>query len=73
MGITTFPDWEHFLRSTNVSIRTTSGREVTVDELVQSMTATTDEGGPLHKRFRSADERRYVTSGGDCFCRYDFF
>ncbi|MDW4912474.1 hypothetical protein [Streptomyces californicus] len=56
-----------------MSIRTTSGREVTVDELVRRMTATTDGGGLLHQCFRSAGERRYVTSGGDCFSRDDFF
>ncbi|MEU9849281.1 hypothetical protein [Streptomyces sp. NPDC047985] len=73
-GITTFPDWEHFLRNNDVAIRNEYGREVTIDEMVETMVMITDqEGNPLRARFRRDDEHRYVTSGGHYFCRRDFF
>ncbi|MGW2594776.1 hypothetical protein ACWCXC_31545 [Streptomyces sp. NPDC001515] len=73
-GITTLPDWEHFLQSVNVTIRDEHGCDVTIDEMVQTMRATTDrEGAPLRARFYRDDEHRYVTSGGHAFCRREFF
>ncbi|MEU2403398.1 hypothetical protein ABZ609_03595 [Streptomyces rubiginosohelvolus] len=74
LGITTLPDWEHFLRATDVMIRNEYGRDVTVDEMVETMKGTTGQDGfPLRQRFRNDDEHRYVTSGGHAFCRRDFF
>ncbi|WP_405479859.1 hypothetical protein [Streptomyces anulatus] len=74
LGITTLPDWEHFLRATDVAIRNEYGRDASVDEMVEMMEETTDrEGFPLRPRFRSDDDHRYVTSGGHSFCRREFF
>ncbi|WP_405699094.1 hypothetical protein OG209_05235 [Streptomyces sp. NBC_01383] len=73
-GITTFPDWEHFLRNAEVAIRNEYGRDVSTDEMIETMTATTDsQGRPLRARFFRDDEHRYVTSGGHAFCRREFF
>lgn len=74
LGITTFPDWEHFLRGTSTAIRDEHGCELTVDEMIETMKATVDQGGaPLRARVHRDDEHRYVTSGGHAFCRRDFF
>lgn len=73
-GITTLPDWEQFLRNPNVTIRNEYGRDVPVDEMIETMTATSDaQGMPLRPRFRGDDDHRYVTSGGHAFCRREFF
>ncbi|MYX67381.1 hypothetical protein K388_05560 [Streptomyces sp. KhCrAH-43] len=73
-GITTLPDWEHFLRNTDVTIQNEYGREVPVDEMIATMRKTTDKDGfPLRPRFRGDNEHRYVTSGGHAFDRREFF
>ncbi|MFH8867151.1 hypothetical protein [Streptomyces griseus] len=74
LGITTLPDWEHFLRAPDVTIRDECGIDLSVDEMVETMKATTGrEGYPLRARLRSDDDHRYVTSGGYAFDRREFF
>ncbi|MFI1525498.1 hypothetical protein [Streptomyces griseus] len=74
LGITTLPDWEHFLRALDVTIRDEYGIDLSADEMVETMKATTGrDGSPLRARFRRDDDHRYVTSGGHAFDRREFF
>ncbi|MFI1189177.1 hypothetical protein [Streptomyces californicus] len=74
LGLTTLPGWEHFLRAADVTIRNEYGRDVTADEMIETMKETANgKGFPLRERFRHDDEHRYVTSGGHAFCRTEFF
>jgi hypothetical protein len=72
-GLTTLADWLALLGRHDVSVRNEAGRDVTPEEMRETMTATTDARGlPLRARFRQANEDRYVTSGGHAFCRRHF-
>jgi hypothetical protein len=72
-GLTTLADWLAFIDRDDVTIRNEAGRDVTSEEMRETMTETTDSRGlPLRVRFRRDNEDRYVTSGGHAFYRRDF-
>lgn len=73
LGLTTLADWEAFISRDDITIQNEYGRDVTVEEMRQTMTATTGyQGAPLRARFRYDTPDEYVTSGGHAFSRRDF-
>lgn len=72
-GLTTLDDWLQFLRRDDVNIRDEYDRDVTVQEMEQTMTETESAvGRPKRARFRLDTDDRYVTSGGHAFYRREF-
>lgn len=68
-GLTTLADWLAFLHRPGVTLRNEYGRAVTVQEMRETMTATSDaQDLPLRGRSPGDGEDRYVTSGGHAFC-----
>ncbi|MEU2354560.1 hypothetical protein ABZ599_16585 [Streptomyces misionensis] len=73
-GLTTLADWLAFLGRPGTTIRSESGRDVTIHEMQETMTATSDRQGlPLRPRFRHGNEDRYLTSDGYAFDRREFW
>ncbi|MFI0900501.1 hypothetical protein [Streptomyces sp. NPDC020983] len=72
-GITTLADWDAFISRADVSIQDEYGRDISVEEMRQTMTETTGyQSAPLRPRFWHDTPSEYVTSGGHSFSRRDF-
>lgn len=73
LGLTTFADWSALIDRDDVQIRNECGREVTADEMRQTMTETTGyRGAALRARFHYDSPDRYISSGGHAFSRREF-
>lgn len=73
LGLTTFADWSEFIDRSDVTIRNEYGREVTAEEMRQTMTETSGyQGAPLRRRFHHDSPDQYTDSDGYAFSRRDF-
>ncbi|MFF7335480.1 hypothetical protein [Streptomyces sp. NPDC008150] len=74
LGLTTHAEWLAFITRPDVEIRTEAARDVTAEEMQDTMTETTDGRGlPLRQRFRFENKDRYITAGGHAFYLRDFY